>query len=261
MRAVARVWFRYRVRGLDRVPPPPCLFVAHHSGFGIVEELCLAAFWYGEHDDARVIHGLTHDIAFKIPIIGTFYAAIGAIPASQDSAKMALAAGRDVIVFPGGDIDACRPLHQPRRVVFGARRGYARLALAGGVPVVPIATIGSHWSMPMLPGGAVLSRVLGMKRWLRVERLPLPLNIFLALGLAALAAASVLPAWGYAIAALVVVPWPVRITTELLPSIDPTALAAEAGGEAEAVEAVHAAIHGAIQRTVATMSHRDRARG
>jgi hypothetical protein len=54
-----------------------------------------------------------------------------------DLARAELAAGRDVITFPGGDLDAGRPFHLPRVVRFGNRRGYAKLALEAGVPIVP----------------------------------------------------------------------------------------------------------------------------
>ena len=77
---------------------------------------------------------------------------VGAVEASPEAASAAFARGHDVLVYPGGDIDAYRGLHRPRDVVFGSRRGYARLALEAGIPVVPVATIGSHWSYLVLPG-------------------------------------------------------------------------------------------------------------
>src|SRR5262249_35655299 len=78
-------------------------------------------------------------------------------------------------------------------VYFGSRRGYVRLALALGVPVVPVATIGSHYTYTMLPGGAWIARVTRMKSWARCERFPLVLGALGALVLGVFALAGGLP--------------------------------------------------------------------
>jgi 1-acyl-sn-glycerol-3-phosphate acyltransferase len=147
-------------------------------------------------------------------------------PASREDAVVALKAGHDVLVFPGGDLDACRPFYQPRGVHFGPRRGYIRIALQAGVPVVPVATIGSHYTMLMAPGGAWLARILGLKKLLRTERVPLPLHLW---------------------------PPPVRITSEALPAMDVIAAAAGMEDEAARVERAHELVYGAIRDAVANM--------
>ena len=42
---VACLWFRPRAAGLNRVPPPPCLFVANHSAYGVFEILVMLAIY------------------------------------------------------------------------------------------------------------------------------------------------------------------------------------------------------------------------
>jgi 1-acyl-sn-glycerol-3-phosphate acyltransferase len=224
--ALTRFYFRYRLRGLERIPPTPCLLVGNHSALGTMELMCMLGAWWRHFGTRRRVTGLMHDFFLNSPGIGHYYRAIGAVPASRENAVVALKAGHDVLVFPGGDLDACRPFYQPRGVHFGPRRGYIRIALQAGVPVVPVATIGSHYTMLMAPGGAWLARILGLKKLLRTERVPLPLHLW---------------------------PPPVRITSEALPAMDVIAAAAGMEDEAARVERAHELVYGAIRDAVANM--------
>lgn len=228
LHAFCSVYFRYQVRGLERLPAGPCLMVGNHSGLGTAELLCMVAGWWRRFGTTRRVTGMMHDFFISVPGIGHYYRAIGAVHAGRENAAAALAAGHDVVVFPGGDLDACRPFYEPRKVHFGPRRGYLKVALQAGVPIVPMATIGSHYTMPMAPGGMLLSRALGLKRLLRAERVPLPLTPVLL---------------------------PARITSELLPTIDVVGATAEIEDQAERLEQAHLLVHGALQDAVGRMQH------
>ncbi len=243
----ARVWFRYRMRGLEKLPPAPCLIVANHSAMGICEVLCMLAAWHAHFGDARPIHGLAHDLGVRVPVLGSWLRAAGGVRASRANAMAVLGAGRDVLVFPGGDLDGCRPFYQPRRVHFGGRRGYLHIARAAAVPIVPLATIGSHYTMLMAPGGAIVARTLRLQRLLRIERVPLPVGLMTSLVASALTFARVAPLGaGVALAIAGLTVPPARITSEFLPPID---------ASDDNTERAHARVHGTLARTVAQMAH------
>lgn len=133
---------------------------------------------------------------------------------------------------------------------------YARLALELGVPIVPVATIGSHYSYTMLPGGTAIARIARMKRWARTERFPLVLGVVVAFVVDGVALAGVLPWWTMGAAAvLALVPNPVRVTSEVLPPIDVSAATSHIADPAERVEAAHALVLGELRRAVATLEH------
>jgi hypothetical protein len=121
--ALTRFYFRYQLRGLERIPPAPCLLVANHSTLGTMELMCMLGAWWRHFGVRRRVTGLMHDFFLNSPGIGHYYWAIGAVPATRQNALAALKAGHDVLVFPGGDLDACRPFYQPRSVHFGSRLG------------------------------------------------------------------------------------------------------------------------------------------
>ncbi len=253
---VTRAAFRYTLRGMDRIPEGPCLLVGNHSGAGAVEVLCMLPAWVARFGEARPVWAMANKISLAYPAAGPWLRSIGAVPASYENGREMLARGRDLMVFPGGDIDSFRPFYQHRKVVFGNRRGYIRLALEMRVPIVPVATIGAHFTYLMAPGNAWLAEKLGLKRRARLESAPITLGLIgtaLAAGAVALALVDPLVLVGVAIVAAV--PLPVRITTEML---DPIYLAREVPAslpEADRVERAHEIVHGALQSAVSTMKH------
>jgi 1-acyl-sn-glycerol-3-phosphate acyltransferase len=245
--------FRFQLRGVERVPPPPCLFVANHSGVGIVEVMCLFTEWHRLHGETRPAHGLASDVIDVL--LRPIMRAIGAMPASPALGLETLRAGRDLLVFPGGEIDCFRPFYAPRKVEFGSRRGYVRLALESGVPVLPVATIGSHLTYPMFPGGFTLARVLGLKRFLRAEVVPLPMIPMAGAALAArLLARGVEPVVAAALFVASLLPIPARVTSEILPPLDVGRLTAHLE-ESERIEEGHRIIHGTLQDAVSRLRH------
>lgn len=254
--AMNRVWHRYTLRGCERIPSRPCLFVGNHSGIGVADVLCMLGGWRARFGLRRRVVGMMQDLFVAMPIVGWFARSFGAVYASPDAARAAFARGHDVLCFPGGDIDACRPFTAPRDVELGDRRGYARLALATGVPVVPVATIGSVYSYLVLPGAeklAPIARRLGAKRSKKFPITVGALGVLLAIAIALLGVAS--PWWIALALVAAIVPTPVRVTTEVLEPIDVRAATAHITDPGERVEAAHRLVHGALQGAVRSMQH------
>ena len=44
-----------------------------------------------------------------MPLVGRFFRTMGVLPAAEDSIATALAAGRGVALWPGGEVDSLRP--------------------------------------------------------------------------------------------------------------------------------------------------------
>ncbi|HEY8076173.1 MAG TPA: 1-acyl-sn-glycerol-3-phosphate acyltransferase [Labilithrix sp.] len=252
--AFNRIWHRYTLRGAARIPSRPVLFVGNHSGVGVADILCMLGGWRARFGLRRRVVGMMHELFVAMPIVGFIARSFGAVYASPDAARQAFARGYDVACFPGGDLDACRSFTEPREVHFGDRRGYVRVALATGVPIVPLATIGSHWSYLVLPGGdrvASIARAFGA----RSKRFPITVGSLLVVLTCGLAIGGVLSPW-WILAALLaaIVPTPVRITSEILEPIDVCAATAHLDGD-ERVEAAHRLVHGTLARAVKTMAH------
>jgi hypothetical protein len=65
--------------------------------------------------------------------------AVGVIPASRAGVSAALAAGRDVVVWPSGEQDAMRAWCRRNQATLAGRMGFVRQAIRSRVPIVPVA--------------------------------------------------------------------------------------------------------------------------
>lgn len=258
--SVNSVWFRYRLRGIEHIPSGPVLFVGNHSGIGIVDAVCLMGVSQTTLAQ-RNARAMMHDAFVAAPVIGRIARAFGAVRAERAAARAALEKGYDVVCFPGGNLDSCRPATEHRKVVFGGRRGYVRLALEAGVPIVPMVTLGSHFTYLLMPGGAMLGRLTRSAGWLRSEIIPIPLATVGVLASIAMVACG-LPWWLLALALVaLVVPTPARVTTEILAPIDVAASTRHIADPEERVELAHRLVLGAIAKHLASMTHEQRGAG
>jgi 1-acyl-sn-glycerol-3-phosphate acyltransferase len=170
----------------------------------------------------------------------TLHARLGTIPSTREAMLEALRAGVPLLVFPGGDHEAFRPVWEAGRVDFGGRIGFARIAHEAGVEIYPLAISGGAWTAPMLwrstwllPRMWVLPWLTGVKRW--------PLSLLGLVGAAGIACGLETP-WRWALAAawaaspLSLVPWiPASITMRVGEPIapEPDARASAARVESE----------------------------
>jgi 1-acyl-sn-glycerol-3-phosphate acyltransferase len=167
-------YFRAETELESELPKGPFLAVANHNGMtGTPDMFChMAAFWRAE-GTSRLAYGLMHDMPFHVPKAGAWLNASGALAASPSNARAALARGAAVLVFPGGDVDACKPFSARYEIRFGERRGFIRIALSEGVPIVPVVSVGAHESLYIWSDGARLADKLGLKKWFRSNVFPI----------------------------------------------------------------------------------------
>ncbi|MEO5729430.1 MAG: 1-acyl-sn-glycerol-3-phosphate acyltransferase [Byssovorax sp.] len=168
-------YFRLRNEGFDSLPRGPALYVGNHNGGIAGPDLCctLASLWEALGPEAP-LYALAHDFAMRqVRPFGAVLQRFGAMRAAPGNALRALQSGAQVLVYPGGDLDAYRHASRRDEVVLGQRTGFVRVAQAAGVPIVPIVAHGAHRSAYIFSEGEALARFLGLKRWARLERFPL----------------------------------------------------------------------------------------
>jgi 1-acyl-sn-glycerol-3-phosphate acyltransferase len=203
-------YFRLEMGGWERLPTEPSLLIGVHSGGSLtMDAWTLCHQWWRHFGEQRVLHGTAHDGLMAAPGLGDYMRAAGTIPAKRDAIEAALGAGHDVVLWPGGEVDAMRTWRKRDQVELGGRTGWVRLAIRTGVPIVPVATIGGPETVFILSEGKRLAKLLRLKALLRTERLPITLGIPFGI------AFEILPTH---------VPLPAKIRTELL---DPVYLDAD----------------------------------
>ncbi|MDQ3937000.1 MAG: acyltransferase family protein [Actinomycetota bacterium] len=171
-RALVRAYFRSEVEGLENIPDGPSLLVGNHSGGTLIADTFAFAFEFYDHfGPDRRFHQLAHDVAARMPAFGMLRR-YGVLAASHDNARKAFRAGAPVLVYPGGDWESFRPTWHSDQIEFGGRKGFIKLALDEGVPIVPVVAIGGQETALFVTRGRRLAKVTGIEK-LRIKVLPI----------------------------------------------------------------------------------------
>ncbi len=235
-------WFRMTVEGWERIPKPPTLLIGIHSGAPFVWDAWTVGWhWWRRFGAERPLYGTAHDALMAAPGIGTYFRKMGVLPAAPDSISAALARGRDVALWPGGEVDSLRPWVKRDEAVLAGRSGFVKTAIRAGVPIVPIATVGGADAMPVLVSGRRLARLLQLDKLARLKVFPIALSA----------------PWGIAPAMLPQIPLPAKIRTAFQEPIEVDEDPARAEDE-DYVEAKYREVEQSIQRGVDALARRRR---
>ena len=170
-------WFRMEIEGWEKLPPPPALLVGIHSGAPFVWDAWTVGIqWWRRFGYERPLHGTAHDMLMAAPGIGAYFRKMGVLPAAPDSIAAALAEGRDVALWPGGEVDSLRQWTDRDKAVLAGRKGFVRMAINAGVPIVPISTVGGPDSMPVIFSGRRLAKLLQLDKIARLKKFPIVLS-------------------------------------------------------------------------------------
>lgn len=148
IRPLFRMFFRWRMTGLDRIPPRgPAIFACNHisymdplaQGYALVQRRIDHIRFFAKAE------------LWRNPVLKMILRNAKQIPVERGSGESgpvegalnALARGDGVVIYPEATITT-NPDLSPMR----GKTGVARVAIASGAPVVPVAVWGSHWVSP-----------------------------------------------------------------------------------------------------------------
>jgi 1-acyl-sn-glycerol-3-phosphate acyltransferase len=233
-------WFRMEIEGWEKLPPPPVLLIGIHSGAPFVWDAWTVGIqWWRRFGTDRILHGTAHDVLMAAPLVGTYFRKMGVLPAAPDSISAALAAGRDVALWPGGEVDSLRPWTQRDKAVLGGRKGFIKMAINAGVPIVPISTVGGPDSMPVLFSGRKIAKAFRLDQVARLKMFPITLSA----------------PWGISPAILPEIPLPTKIRTAFQPPID-LGDDPERADDQDYVEAKYEEVQASLQRGMDALARR-----
>ena len=142
-----RLLFRWKIDGIEKIPRTgPAIVASNHiSNF---DPLCVA---YLVDRAGRRPRFLAKASLWKNPIMRIIFSGCRQIPVERGSgdvsptraAEQSLRSGEVVVVYPEGTITTNLDLTPMK-----GKTGVARLTLATGVPVTPVAVWGAQWLIP-----------------------------------------------------------------------------------------------------------------
>ena len=204
---ISTFYFRGEVRNLGHIPEDePALLVGNNSGGNVIPDTFIFSLAFSTYFGVeRRFFQLAHNLAIAWPIAGDLLRKSGTMSASHENAREALESGAPVLVYPGGDWETHRPSWEGGVVDFAGRKGFIKLALDAGVPIVPVVSVGGQETALFLSRGAGLAEVLRLDKLFRLKVLPISLALPWGLNVG-----DFLGHW----------PLPAKVTIEVLPPID-----------------------------------------
>jgi 1-acyl-sn-glycerol-3-phosphate acyltransferase len=132
-----RRYHRYQAFGLNNIPRAGGALLAVHHSFATYDGFLLGAAVFDA--TGRLPTALGDNLLFRLPLIARACRESGIHPASPAEGERLLRNGHLLCVAPGGMREALRPSTEKYKVCWDKRRGFARLALRAGVPIIPAA--------------------------------------------------------------------------------------------------------------------------
>lgn len=129
-----RLYHRHEVHGLENIPKSgPVIIACTHSLATYDISLLMTAVYQKLH---RFPRALIDRAFYKVPGLGDLMEKLGCIVGSQENAQSLLSNGELVYLAPGGMQESLRPSSDRYRIMWNKRRGFAKLAIETGAPVI-----------------------------------------------------------------------------------------------------------------------------
>jgi 1-acyl-sn-glycerol-3-phosphate acyltransferase len=143
-------YFRVEWQGLENVPKSGgALLVANHAGMMPVDGGLLSVGM--EEELGRPVYGLAHRGFFRFPFIATALQRMGTVVGHPDNAHRLLCEDKElVMVFPEGEKGPVKPASERYKLQRFGRGGFVETAMRAGVPIVPIALMGTEDTTPVV---------------------------------------------------------------------------------------------------------------
>ena len=135
---LVRTYFRPTVRGIERIPHGPTLFVGNHALFGI-DILVLVIVIH--HQTGRYPRVLGDQFFFASPV-GEVLMKYGWILADRDICAAMMEAGEDLLVFPGGAAESTQAESEKYTLQWENRNGFVRMAAQHNYDITPFGMVG-----------------------------------------------------------------------------------------------------------------------
>lgn len=177
-------YFRVEEEGAESSVPPegPAILVANRGGPIAYDALMIAEAVRRAHPGKRLRFQIDPYLG-SAPGLGTIFTRIGGVKEIRGNAERLIAEGQRFLFFPEGFAGASRTLAE--RYQLGKMDSeFAEVALSLGVPVIPVAVLGSEEAQPVVGGLPLVAKLLGWPGFpiTATGALPLPVKFSIRFG-------------------------------------------------------------------------------
>jgi 1-acyl-sn-glycerol-3-phosphate acyltransferase len=155
-------WLRVEWEGFEKIPREGgALMVANHAGAIPADA---PSIMHGiERQLGRPVYGLADEMFKRVPVVNVAWSRLGGVQAHPDNAYRLLREQQHlVMVFPEGSNGPGKTYAERYQLRRFGRGGFVQIAMRAGVPIVPLAVVGSEETMPILAKVPAVAKLLGL---------------------------------------------------------------------------------------------------
>lgn len=149
-RLLYRHYFRAEAHGIENLPAHGrVILVANHSGQLPFDGLVIGSACFLEPPQPRLVRAMVEFFVPTVPFASYLFSRWGQITGTPENCRRLLSSEEAVLVFPEGARGISKPFSKRYQLAdFG--KGFMRLALETGSPIVPVAVIGAEEQAPAI---------------------------------------------------------------------------------------------------------------
>lgn len=137
-------YFRVSSYGVENIPQKgPAILIANHAGTLPFDATMICYDVFNRTEPPRMPRTVIDYFVPQLPFVGSFLSRVGAVNGALANVRRLIETDQLCLIFPEGIGAIGKPFSQRYKLAHW-RVGHAELALRYGIPVIPIAVIGSE---------------------------------------------------------------------------------------------------------------------
>ena len=152
-------YFRPEITGIEHLPAGRVLIVPNHSGQVPLDGLVITIACLLRARPPRLVRGQAERWFMSLPFVNEAFSRAGVVVGDPVNCRNLLLADNAILVFPEG-ARGCGKTWRERYRLQPFGRGFMRLALQTGTPIVPVSVVGGEESIPSVHDWKWMARLL-----------------------------------------------------------------------------------------------------
>ena len=153
-----KTFHRASLRDAERIPASGGVVIVSNHGrldfdsFILIRLILLAR--------GRLVRLAADHLWFRLPLLARIFSLAGAVDGTRENAMRLLEKGEAVLMYPGGVREIMNGRFGCEHIDWEGRRGFARVAIDAGVPVIPVVGVGVNSGLIFISNGRILGKML-----------------------------------------------------------------------------------------------------
>lgn len=129
-----RAYHDHEIKGIEHIPEKTSAIIAVNHSLASYDIALLMAGIYEQTN--RIARSLIDRLFYKVPGVGNIMESLGSLEGNHQNAVDLLKTGELLVIAPGGMREALRPSTEKYKVMWARRKGFVKLSIETGTPIV-----------------------------------------------------------------------------------------------------------------------------